>query len=76
LDKTPKYDITLIIGDFNAQIGKQDSNEGVIGIHTIHEKSNNNGDLLAIRRNLMIKTPFFRTNEFTWEHGRAQTATQ
>jgi len=82
LDETPKYDVTLIIGDFNAQIGNQVSNKGVSGIYTIHEESNNNRDLLcqlAIRRNLMIKSTLFphkRIHLGTWKCPNVNTINQ
>jgi exonuclease III len=39
----PKHDALLILGDFNAKIGKQPANQSAAGQHTIHEETSENG---------------------------------
>ena len=48
LDNTPKYDIKLLIGDFNAKLGSEER-EGLqctIRLHGTANETNNNGERL------------------------------
>ena len=47
LDKTPKSDTIIILGDVNAQLGKERLYNEVTGQHTLHEETNRNGELLC-----------------------------
>jgi endonuclease/exonuclease/phosphatase family metal-dependent hydrolase len=40
------YDLIIIMGDFNAKIGKEEYQREVAGKYTIHDISNENGNLL------------------------------
>jgi exonuclease III len=40
----PKNDIKLIVGDFNAKIGEEEIYKGIIGKHSLHAISNDNGE--------------------------------
>jgi exonuclease III len=68
-----KYDITIIMGDFNAKIGKENHLAKVAGKYTIHNETNENGQLLAqfaARNKLFIKSPSFqhkRIHMGTWK---------
>uniref|UniRef100_A0A1B0D343 Endonuclease/exonuclease/phosphatase domain-containing protein n=1 Tax=Phlebotomus papatasi TaxID=29031 RepID=A0A1B0D343_PHLPP len=42
-DRAPKYDAKLILGDFNAKIGKEKPLKPTIGDHSLHEETNDNG---------------------------------
>ena len=42
-DKTPRNDALILLGDFNAKIGKEYSNKRVAGRHTLHDITNGNG---------------------------------
>jgi len=67
-----KYDI-IIMGDFNAKIGKEKHLMKVAGKYTIHNETSENGNLLAqfaTRNRLFIKSSSFQHKKFTWEHGR------
>jgi endonuclease/exonuclease/phosphatase family metal-dependent hydrolase len=46
IDRTPKSDTILVLGDANAELGKEDVYSGVSGKHTLHELSNRNGEML------------------------------
>jgi len=46
-DQIPKHDALLILGDFNAQIGKEPANQLVAGQHTIHDETSENGLILC-----------------------------
>lgn len=57
INTIPKHNVTMVIGDFNAHIGKDDAR------HTFHEKTNNNGRLLldmVEETNLIITNTTFQ----------------
>jgi len=61
-NRIPRYDMVIIIGDFNTKIGKQDYQQQVVGKYTIHDTSNENGNMLtqfATRNRLIIKSTMF-----------------
>jgi len=47
LDKTPKNDIIIILGDVNVQLGKERLYSEVTGQQTLHEETNRNVELLC-----------------------------
>ena len=48
VDKTPRHDATMILGDFNAKVGREVYIFGsAIGAHSMHEECNENGIRLA-----------------------------
>ena len=58
----PKHDVKLIIGDLNAQIGKEAIYYPTIGKEAYHQESNENGKRiihLAASRNMVIGTTLF-----------------
>jgi hypothetical protein len=62
----------LILGDLNAKIGKEKAYENVTGKHTLHQLSNQNGELVcnfAIENNLTVMSTQFqhkRIHKGTW----------
>lgn len=59
LDRIPTYDLTIVLGDFNAKIGKEDFVKEVGGSYTLHEETNENGKMLvqlAAANKLIIKS--------------------
>jgi hypothetical protein len=42
-DKFPKYKMKILLGDFNAKVGKEDIFKPTIGNESLHEISNDNG---------------------------------
>jgi endonuclease/exonuclease/phosphatase family metal-dependent hydrolase len=60
--KIQRYDLVIIMGDFNTKIGKEEYQKKVAGKYTIHDITNENGNLLeqfATRIGLKIKSTTF-----------------
>ena len=72
-DKTPKNDALILLGDFNAKIGKEHSNKGAAGRHALHDITSENGEKLvqlAIVHNLETSSTKFqhrRIHKGTWK---------
>ncbi|KAM0725800.1 Craniofacial development protein 2 [Formica fusca] len=72
-DQSPKYDAKIILGDFNAQIGKEEHHRPTIGMHSMHASSNDNGERLvnyAISKQLVIASthhPHKSIHKGTWK---------
>jgi exonuclease III len=71
-DKVPKHDALILLGDFNARIGKELANQRVAGKYTLRDQTSNNGERLiqlAQTQNLEISSTKFPHNEIhksTW----------
>jgi hypothetical protein len=62
LDKFPKYDMKILLGDFNAKVGREDIFKSTIGHGSLHEISNDNGVRVvnfATSKNLAVKSMMF-----------------
>jgi len=62
-DKTQRIDALILLGDFNAKIWKEHSNERVAGRHILHDITSENGEKLvqlAIAYNLEIRSTKFQ----------------
>jgi len=62
LDRIPHRDVKILIGDFNAQVGREEMYRPTIGKHSLHVESNDNGSRLvdfAVMNNCVIKSTFF-----------------
>ena len=60
--RVPKYEMLIIMGDFNAKVGREECRHKVSGKLCLHEQSNENGSFLVqfvIRNNLYIKSTKF-----------------
>jgi endonuclease/exonuclease/phosphatase family metal-dependent hydrolase len=72
-DKTLRNDALILLGDFNAKIGKEHSNKRVAGRHTLHDITSENGEKLlqlAIAHSLEISSTKFqhrRIHKGTWK---------
>jgi exonuclease III len=61
-NRIPRHDMVIIMGDFNAKVGNKEYQQPVAGPHTIHDLSNENGNMLiqfAIRNRLIIESTIF-----------------
>jgi hypothetical protein len=57
-DKFPKYHMTILLRDFNAEVDKEDLSKPTIGNENLHGISNDNGVKLvnfAASKNLRVK---------------------
>jgi hypothetical protein len=72
VDKVPKSDITIILGDVNAKLGKEPAYNKITGKHTLHEETNRNGELLcdfAAANNMIVMSTQFQHKQIhnrTW----------
>lgn len=71
-EAVPRFDMLIIMGDMNAQVGKEEFVQEVAGKETIHERTNENGKLLcnlAAALNMEISSTRFKHREIhkiTW----------
>lgn len=66
IDSSPSHDMKIVLGDFNAQIGKEPVFIPTIGKHSLHQKTNDNGERLisfATSRSLVIMSTIFPHKE-------------
>jgi uncharacterized protein YciI len=82
LDNTPRQDVLLMIGNFNARVGSNDTNrEGVRGRHGIDEITDNGKRLVGIceENNLSIGGTLFQhknIHKLTWASPDGQSQNQ
>jgi endonuclease/exonuclease/phosphatase family metal-dependent hydrolase len=71
-DKFLKYHMNILLGDFNAKVGKENLLKPTIGNESLHRISNDNGVRLvnfATSRNLGVKSTMFplsNIHKYTW----------
>jgi hypothetical protein len=61
-DKFPKYNMKILLGDFNANVGREDIFKPIAGNESLHEISNDNGVRLvnfATSKNIRVKSTMF-----------------
>jgi hypothetical protein len=61
-DQFPRYHIKILLGDFNAKVGREDIFKPIIGNKSLHEASNDNGVRgvnFATLKNLIVKSTTF-----------------
>jgi hypothetical protein len=76
-DKFHKYHKNILLGDFNAKVGREDSFKPTIGNESLHEISNDNGVRLvnfatSTCKNLRVKRTMFHNTTSTNILGRLQ----
>ena len=82
LDRTPKSDRVIVLGDANAKLGKEDAYNEVSGKHTLHELSNRNGEMLLefeLGNNLKVMSTQFQHKKIhkgTWPAPDQRTPNQ
>ena len=79
----PVHDIKVVLGDFNARVGRDcDSHPGVIGKHSYHTESNDNGKRMldfCTMHQLTIGGTLFEHKDIhktTWRSPKGNTVTQ
>ena len=58
-DQFPKYHMKMLLGDFNAKVGRENIFKPTIGQESLHQDSNDNGVRLvnfATSQNLVVKS--------------------
>ncbi|XP_066288323.1 craniofacial development protein 2-like [Branchiostoma lanceolatum] len=79
LDNTPKYDMTIVMGDFNAKLPKNRTGwENILGPHGSAEANDNGQRMLEFcqRNNLQITNTYFkqkRIHKATWKSPDGKT---
>jgi hypothetical protein len=82
IDHFPKYYMKILLGDFNAKLGKVDIFKPAIGTESLHEGSNDNGVRIvtfATPRNLVVKSTIFphrNIHKYTWPSPDGKTNNQ
>jgi hypothetical protein len=81
-DQFPKYHMKILLGDFNAKVGREDIFTPTIGNDSLHETSNDNGVRVvnfATSKNLVIKSTMFphrKIHKYTWTSPDGKTHNQ
>jgi hypothetical protein len=71
-DKFLKYPMKILLGDFNAKVGREDTFKPIIGNENLNQVSNDNGVRIvnfATSKNLIVKCTMFPHRnilKFTW----------
>jgi endonuclease/exonuclease/phosphatase family metal-dependent hydrolase len=78
----PRYHMKILLGDFNAKVGRENIFKLTIGKEILHQDSNDNGVRIvnfATSKNLVVKSTIFphRTiHKYTWTSPDGQTHNQ
>ena len=81
-DHFPKYHMTILLGDFNAKVGREDIFKPIIGQESLHQDSNDNGVRMvnsATSKNLVVKSTMFphrNIHKYTWTSPDGKTHNQ
>jgi endonuclease/exonuclease/phosphatase family metal-dependent hydrolase len=81
-DQFPRYDMKILLGDFNAKVGRVNIFKPTIGNESLHEISNDNGDRIvnfATSKNLVVKSTMFphrKIHKHTWTSPEGNTYNQ
>jgi hypothetical protein len=81
-DQFRRYDTKIILGDFNAKVGRENIFKPTIGNERLHEISNDNGVRVvnfATSKNLVIKSTMFphrKIHKYTWTSPEGNTHNQ
>ena len=80
--KAPKHDIKIMMGDFNAKVGRELGLAPNVGKYSLHEQTNNNGWRMtdfAITKNMATSSTLFqhkRIHKGTWRSPDETTPNQ
>jgi hypothetical protein len=81
-DQFPKYHMKILLGDFNAKVGREGICKPTIGNDSLHETSNDNGVRVvnfATSKNLVVKSTMFQHRKIhknTWNSADGKTYNQ
>ena len=81
-DHLPKYHMKILLGDFNAKVGRENIFKPTIGQESLHQHSNDNGVRLvnfATSKNLMGRSTMFplrNIHKYTWTSPDGKTHNQ
>jgi predicted DNA-binding transcriptional regulator AlpA len=81
-DKFPKYHTKILIGDFNAKVGREDIRKPTIGNETLHDICNDNGVRLVnfpTSKKLGVKSTMFshsNIHKYIWTSQNGKTHNQ
>jgi hypothetical protein len=81
-DQFPRYNMKIILGDFNAKVGKESIFKPTIRNESLHEISNDYGVRIvnfAISKNLVVKSTMFphcKMHKYTWNFPEGNTHNQ
>jgi exonuclease III len=79
IDNTARSDTIIILGDFNAKLGKEDTYKNVTGKHMLQEQTSENGELLcefATVNEMQVMSTSSNIKRYIWEPGYLLTKTQ
>jgi hypothetical protein len=71
-DQFPRYDLKVILGDFNAKVGRENIFKPTTGNESLYEISNDNGVTVvnfATSKNLVVRSTMFphrKIHKYTW----------
>jgi hypothetical protein len=80
-DQFPKYDMKILLSDFNAKVGRVNIFKPTIVNESLHEISNDSGDRVvnfATAKNLVVKSTMFphrKIHKYTWTSAEGNTHT-
>jgi hypothetical protein len=80
--KFPKYHMKILMGNFNAKVGREDIFKPTIWNENLHENSNDNGVRVVnftTTKNLIVKSTMFphrNINKYTWTFPDGKTHNQ
>ena len=81
-DQFPKSHMKIVLGDFNAKVGRENIFKPTIGQESLHQDSNDNGVRLvnfATSKNLVVKStmfPHWNIHKYTWTSPDGKTHNQ
>ena len=81
-DHFPKYHMKILLGDFNAKVGRENIFKPTIGNESLRQDSNDNGVRIvnfATSKNLIVKSTMFphrNIHKYTWTSPNGKTHNQ
>jgi hypothetical protein len=81
-DRFPRYDMKILLGDFNVKVGRENIFKPTIGNKSLHEISNDTGVRVAdfaTSKNLIVKSTMFphcKIHKYTWTSPEGNTQNQ